>query len=163
LHTETDMELVILADQAPHPSIDLNKKINVEPARSRKKRYDYLLKERSEPRGRRVILMNHQALPPYERYRRVPKTPPSPFAFVVVDEAHLLKESGSQTAEAVYGARSGKDIAIEGRWKILASGTFIENGGKDLLGALKYLARGEVGAAATMLVKLSIAQLERLL
>src|SRR5262249_30786016 len=92
IHTDVSIELAILADQAPDPSLDDNKKIVVLPLRTKKQRYEYLLKPRPEPAGLRVILINHELLPFYEKHRNKIGKPAPRVPFIVIDEAHLLKE-----------------------------------------------------------------------
>ncbi len=117
--------------------------------------YDYLLNARAVPSAgtRRVILMNYQRLPNLLE-RKVQKKPQAviEFPFLVLDEFQLLKNSGTQSAEVVFG---NGVTGFRANRKLLLSGTPLENKISDLFSGLAFLSTQETGPEAELFQSLT--------
>ncbi len=154
-HTDMDLEVVILSDTEPTIQIKQNSKIEKKTFRNSQERYEYLASARPKSNRRRIILMNYDLLPNFNKYRIERVKDPIKVDFLALDEMHLIKKLDTPTAEAVYGDENGKG-AIEAEYKMLISGTPLENKPSDLLGPLKFISRGGTSSAEKMFESMDI-------
>ncbi len=159
-HLDTDLEVVILSRETAIPKLLSRPRVQVKEFDNSTARYRYLV-DRTPPSGRRrIILMNYESLPEFSKYRTTTRSNgdiPLRVEFLALDETHLLKKKDAQTAQAIFGIldKSAQAIGegnsrpavkykggIEADYKILMSGTPLENKPQDLFNYLQYIARG---------------------
>ncbi|MBF0594836.1 MAG: methyltransferase domain-containing protein, partial [Candidatus Omnitrophica bacterium] len=137
-HTDTPIDLVVLNEGLPLDKLARHPLITVQRL-SGMARYDYLNGVRSAPAPgrRRVILFNYEGVSVYSRHQQAPIRTD----FLVLDEAHFLKRASTRRSQAVFGDSDGKGAA-EAKYKLVMTGTPLENDVADLFGYLQFLARG---------------------
>ena len=152
-YTDISLDAYILADSPDQPEFAANSKINKYRRDTTEERIECLFnvepdtkdpfrgKGRPDMGRKRVVMMNYELMPKVDQYRQDHGSPQLKFPFVALDEAHQLRTQGGATSSSVYGGDS-PESGIEGKYKVPASGTFVEGGPEDLLPLLKWLCRG---------------------
>ncbi|MBF0570915.1 MAG: hypothetical protein HQL12_03485 [Candidatus Omnitrophica bacterium] len=141
-HLDTPLELVILGEFDPLLILSENPKIKITVVR-KEDRFNYILNPRppATEGHKRVVLMNYELLPNMQNYRHKNQLPAIHTDFLALDEAHLLKNRYTDTSKAVYGDSQGQGY-IEAEYKMVMTGTPLENRPQDMYAPLQYLARG---------------------
>ncbi|MEI6437470.1 MAG: SNF2-related protein [Candidatus Omnitrophota bacterium] len=137
-HTDTPIDLVVLNEGLPLDKVAGNPLISVKQL-SGKERYGYLNSERDPPSPghRRIILFNYEGVSVFAGHQLAPIRT----GFLVLDEAHFLKRADTRRSQAVFGNGQGVGAA-EANFKLVMTGTPLENEVADLFGYLQFLARG---------------------
>ncbi|MCA9408876.1 MAG: methyltransferase domain-containing protein [Candidatus Omnitrophica bacterium] len=166
-HTDTEIEVVNLSSADIPNELKHNKKIsfvefNNLNKEERLKRKQYLYSQRPElPNGKkRVVIVNYDAMKIFERYRNANKLDVPTTDFIAMDEAHLLKNPKTNLYRVVFGDTNGQG-AIQAKYKIVITGTPLENRISDLLSYLKYLARNDDSPEAQYINSISMEKFSR--
>ena len=152
-HTDIDMQMVFLNVEGPSfetMKVEMadgtskvvfkdNPKIEVVHITDEKKRYEYLLNERPKIDKKRMIFMNYELMDGF--VRTYPDHPEIVVDMVAFDEAHRIKNMESARTEALLGTEDGKG-GVVAKYKIMMTGTPLENSVTDMFTYIKYLARG---------------------
>ncbi len=162
-HTDTGIDLVILANVDALPELSNDRRISITTIKNSRKRYEYLFGSRAPPADgrKRIILMNYEAVRRFERYRQNQKKNISEFGFIALDEAHLLKNTNTATSKAILGIEE-EGTTFQAKYKIAITGTPLENRPQDLFPILQYLARGGTGDAEKLLESIDLRQFSSL-
>lgn len=147
-HTDTELDLIVLSDYDPTSIIGKNPKIHVTRLRGKAK-YDYLFKKRKSTGRRRIILTNYQMMPNLMKHKTECKYGQIKTGFLALDEAHLLKNEDVATSKMIFGDSQGDD-GIQAEFKIIISGTPLENRPEDVFPYLRFMARGGSSDAEKM-------------
>ena len=154
-HTDLEVDLVVLTNELPQVDLTTNKKIHLTHITGTSSQSEYL-SSRSPPSNsrKRIILIN------YESAAYFKPTSPLRTDFIALDEAHLLKNKNTKTSKMIYGDEKGVG-AIEADYRIVITGTPLENKPKDLFGVLQYLSRGGNSKVEEMLSSIDIGRFSR--
>ena len=116
----------------------------------------YLYGERPAPLAgaKRIILVNYEAMLSYENYRTSHALASPKVEFVAMDEVHLVKRRSGKWAEVVLGDGKTHQGIVASEYRILMSGTPLENRVSDMLGYLQYLARGRTDDESAFILNL---------
>ncbi|MBF0512150.1 MAG: DEAD/DEAH box helicase, partial [Candidatus Omnitrophica bacterium] len=140
-HLEVPLELVIIGDLSVPGYLRNKPNVVVQRYIHSRDGFSYMTHARPASERKRVILMNYELLPHLLGYRKDNQSPPLRTDFLVLDEAHLLKNRLTDTAKAVYGDLEGQGC-MEAEYKMIMTGTPLENRPRDIFAPLQYLARG---------------------
>jgi SNF2 family DNA or RNA helicase/ubiquinone/menaquinone biosynthesis C-methylase UbiE len=159
-HIDVDIELVNLSSTPNHKKLQQRKNITAVTYTTAKERYDYFYKRPPVGKKKRIVLLNYEALPFFDSYRQEQGLPKPKTGFLVLDEVHWLKNEGAQRSSAIFG--NGNSDPMEANYKVLISGTPLENKVSDLFSYLKYLAQGGSTAEEKAIMEMELSNLTRL-
>lgn len=162
-HTDTDYEIVFATTEPPLEALLENERIEVRGFSNARERYEYLMSERAPPEGRkRIILTNYGAVSRLQSFREeTGRDDPVRTGFLAVDEAHAIKNPNTLVARALIGDARTQGAA-EASFKILMSGTPLENRPRDLFNYLRLLSAGGTSPAERLFQEIDMGRLSRI-
>ena len=135
---EGSLEVIVLGDIQISEKLAKNKNIIKIP-----EEFKYLYSRAPvAPGKRRIIIGNYEAMLPLENYRKTENLPYLHTDFIALDEAHYLKNINSPRTKAILGDLAKGEGGIAAEYKIVMTGTPLENKVSDMFAYLKYMAIG---------------------
>lgn len=163
-HTQGDFEIVLATTEQPLEALEEDGRFQITRIASSAERLEYLLSKRVRPEtGRkRIILTNFGVLSRLQRLRDEREiVTPLQTGFLTVDEAHAIKNTRTLLARSLTGDADGRGAA-EAVFKVLMTGTPLENRPRDLFNYIRILSAEEDTPAAVFFRRIPTRRLARL-